>query len=91
MKIGNIAAKVGTYTDREGNQKGEYENIGQLHEGKDGGYFILLNATALTMQLNMLTNKERKKSVMFSVFEDEKKERAPKQQEAPAPDEDLPF
>lgn len=89
--LGDIAIKVGTYTDKEGKEKGEYRRIGRLMRSDDGE-FLLLNADALSMQLFALANKDRKSSVIASVFKP-REDQGGGRQAAPAsgnPD-DIPF
>lgn len=87
--IGDIAIKVGSYTGSDGKEKGEYRRIGKLMEG-DNGPFVLLNADVLTMPLFALANKERKSSVICSVFKPDGEQR-----QAPAAasgdSDDFPF
>ena len=42
MKLYDIAAVTGEYTDRDGNQKKRYQNVGAVMQGQNGGQFILL-------------------------------------------------
>ena len=92
--LGEIAIKVGEYTDRQNAVKGEYRRIGRLMQSDDGGYFLLLNADVLPMQLNYLANKERKSSLLCSVFapRDEQGGGAkPAAGAAPGSDDKIPF
>jgi len=41
-KIKDIAAKVGEYTDRQGQTKGRWQNVGALMKNDDGSVFIIL-------------------------------------------------
>ena len=41
-KIKDIAVKTGEYTDRNGNTKGRWQNVGALMKNDDGGVFIIL-------------------------------------------------
>ena len=43
-KTHDIVAKVGEYTDRQGNTKARYENVGALMQG-DNGPFIMMKRT----------------------------------------------
>lgn len=90
--IGDIAIKVGTYQSG-GNEKGEYRRIGRLMQNDDGGHFLLLNADVLPMQFNYLANKERKSSVLCSVFPPrEEQVGGTKQAAGAAPESDeIPF
>lgn len=42
MKLYDIAAVTGEYTDRDGNQKKRYQNIGAVMQGQNGGQYIIL-------------------------------------------------
>lgn len=65
--VGDIAIKIGEY-EKNGEKKGEFRRIGRLMRSDDGP-FVLLNADALSMQLFALANKDRRSSVICSVFE----------------------
>lgn len=41
-KVKDIVAKVGEYTDRNGQTKARWQNVGALMEDKDGQPFIML-------------------------------------------------
>ena len=41
-KLYDLAVKVGTYVDNSGQEKGRYQNLGVVLQGKDGP-FLLLN------------------------------------------------
>lgn len=90
--LGDIAIKVGTYQSN-GQEKGEYRRIGRLMQNDDGGHFLLLNADVLPMQFNYLANKERKSSVLCSVFppRDDNGGTKPAAGVAPAGDDEIPF
>lgn len=66
-KIADIAIKVGEY-EKDGQTKGEYENIGALMQSDDGGEFLLINNSALNPSLAMIANKERKRRIAVSIF-----------------------
>lgn len=40
-KLGNLVATVGSYTDREGNEKKRYAKVGSVHDGQYGKFIIL--------------------------------------------------
>jgi len=40
-----LAVKTGSYTDREGNEKGRWENIGHIHTSQDGRWYVTLKRT----------------------------------------------
>ena len=66
-KVADIAIKVGEY-EKDGQKKGEYENIGALMQGDDGNEFLLLNNSCLNPSLAMIANRERKRRVIASIF-----------------------
>lgn len=41
-KIYDLAVKIGSYTDRAGETKGRWENVGSVLQMEDGGKMILL-------------------------------------------------
>ena len=69
-KVADIAIKVGEY-EKDGQKKGEYENIGALMQSDDGSEFLLLNNSCLNPSLAMIANRERKRRVAVSIFRDE--------------------
>lgn len=82
----DCAVVVGEYTDASGAKKKRYKTIGAVMEGEHGPY-LLLDASILSMQLFALANKDRRDSVLVSLF-DANRERGG--QDAP-PAEDVPF
>lgn len=78
---------VGSYTDAQGNAKKRYLNIGAVMDGEHGPY-LLLDAHILSMQVFALANKERRDSVLVSLF-DPNHERSTG--EPLPPGEDVPF
>jgi hypothetical protein len=62
-KTYDLAVKVGSYTDSQGNEKGRYENIGAVMEG-DKGPFIMLKKTFNPAGVN--TDRD---SILVSMFE----------------------
>jgi hypothetical protein len=86
-----IAVKIGTYT-KDGQQKNRYKNIGEIITKDDGGQFVKIDATCLSMQLFALANKERNDFVLCSLFSDDDKKPASGSNEPPPSDyEDAPF
>ena len=70
-----LLAKVGSYTDREGNNKNRYVDIGVEMQNDNGSYFLLdptVNLAGVLTKQNMQAHKEGKQtrdSVMVSAFE----------------------
>jgi len=96
MKTHRIAIKTGTYTGRDGQQKNRYKTIGELITKDDGGQFLTLDASIVSMQLFALANKDRSDRLVCSLFSDEPKAAAG----SPAPSagaaddfggDDIPF
>jgi hypothetical protein len=98
-KTHDLAVKTGTYTDRQGNEKGRWMNVGSVLETNDGGRVILLNRT---FNPAGVPNPDGRDTVMLSMFEPrDDKQSAPApapQRQSPPPraangidDSDLPF
>ena len=96
-KTHDLAVKTGTYTDRQGNEKGRWMNVGSVLETNDGGRVILLNRT---FNPAGVPNPDGRDTVMLSMFEPKSDQggSAPPQKPAPAPraqggfrDDDVPF
>lgn len=69
-KIGDVVVKVGEY-ERDGQKKGEYENIGAWMEDDEGRPFLLINNSALNPSLAMIANRDRKRRIIVSLFREE--------------------
>ena len=65
-KIRDLAVKTGSYTDRDGNTKGRYKNVGSLMESDDGSKFILLDTT---FNPAGVPNPDNRDNVLISIFE----------------------
>lgn len=78
---------VGEYTNAQGEKKKRYLNIGAVMESEHGPY-LLLDAHILSMQVFALANKERRDSVLVSLFSPESK---PQPAGETLPPEDVPF
>lgn len=70
-KTGSLSVKVGEY-EKDGAKKGRYKTIGRIMANNDGKEFILLDATAISMQLFALANPKREDSIIVSIYRDEK-------------------
>lgn len=64
-KTHDLCVKVGTYTDKDGNEKARYENIGSVITKDDGGEFILLKRT---FNPAGVPNPDNKDMVIVSLF-----------------------
>ena len=96
-KVYDLAVKVSTYTDRQGNEKGRWKNIGSVLQMDDGGKVLLIDRTFSPAGV---PNPDDRDSVMVSMFPPKEHDEAPKQQAAPAPapraqggfqQDDVPF
>lgn len=65
-KVGDICVKVSSYTDKDGNTKNRYENIGNVFEKEDGGKFYTLKRTFSPAGV---PNPDNKDSVILSIFD----------------------
>lgn len=86
-KVYDLAVKTGSYTDRDGNAKGRYVNVGAVWEKDDGSQFTTINRT---FNPAGVPNPENKESIIISRFEVKPRNgeggqaAAPRQQQAPA-------
>lgn len=62
----DLVVKVGEYTDRDGNKKAEWKNIGVELENQDGGRFILMDRH---FNPAGVPNPDNKGNVLISKFE----------------------
>jgi len=87
-KAYDLVVKTGSYTDRNGNQKNKYENVGSVMENEDGGKFILLKRT---FNPAGVANPENKETVLLSYFKlkDNKTESEPESESYSS--DDIPF
>lgn len=78
-KTHDLAVKLGTYTDRQGNEKGRWKNVGSVLETDDGGRVLLIDRTFSPAGV---PNPENRDNVMISMFEpkDRDQQQAPPQQ-----------
>jgi len=88
-KIFDACLPIGEYTTPGGERKKRYKTVGAVMEGPDGGQFLLLDATVLSMQVFALANRDRRDSVLVSLF-DANRERHEVPQGA-AGDDDIPY
>jgi len=85
-----LVAKVGEYTNNNGETKGRYTNLGVLVTGSDGGEYMLLDPTvnmagvfALQAAMNAKNGKQDSDRVMVSVWEENNQQQGQQQQGAP--------
>jgi len=96
-KLYDLAVKTGEYTDRSGNTKGRYENIGAVME-KDGNKFLFIKKT---FNPAGVPSRDGSESIIVSMFkprEDEPQQQPPAQTQHQqqksngyAPVDDIPF
>ena len=92
-KVYDLAVKTGTYTNRSGEEKGRWKNIGSVLQLDDGGKVLLIDRTFSPAGV---PNPGDRDSVMVSMFPPKEHDDAPAK--APAPraqggfdDRDVPF
>jgi len=89
-KLGDICVKTGSY-EKNGETKNQYKNIGRLMANDDGGKFILIDSTAISMQLFALCNKGRESHVIASVFEEQQGQGGGSRQQQGGGGDDIPI
>jgi hypothetical protein len=102
-KLYDLAVKTGTFTNRNGEEKGRWKNIGAVIETKDGGKVILMDRTFNPAGVPV---EEGRDQIMFSMFvpkddQDQQGQGQQQQQQAPRPQQrqqsaddltdDIPF
>jgi len=83
-KLYDVKIKSGEYTDREGNTKGRWVDVGVVMEG-DGGPYMLLNP-GINLAAYIKDGRSTVIASMFAPREDKQQghQQAPTQQHAPA-------
>lgn len=89
----NLAVKTGSYTDRDGNEKGQYVNVGKIMQKEDGGQFMFIEAH---INFAGFPRREGSSSVLVSMFDQKEDSRNGAQQvtnqtAAKFEDDDVPF
>ena len=94
MILKNISVKTGSWTDKEGKERGRYVTIGHIHEGEHGHYITLESQ----YNLAAFPRKDGDMRVIANLYDPKPKEErqeAPKQPpKSPADDDfdsDIPF
>lgn len=89
-----ITAKIEIYTDKEGNQKGKYVDIGVILSN-DNGEYILLNPTidlsGVLIKQRLMNPQKAGGSVMCNIFTDEPRQQASNSAPDADFDDDIPF
>lgn len=92
----DVAVKTGEYTDRNGEKKNRYENVGAVMQGDNGPYIMLKR----TFNPAGVPGQDNRDTVLLSLFEPRdaapKQDTPPARQSAPAAsqpglDDDVPF
>jgi hypothetical protein len=86
-KIKDLAVAGSKYTDREGNEKTNWQNIGSIMEKDDGGKFMILSRT---FNPAGVPNPDNKDSLIVSMFDVKPKTDSEKVNDAFS-DENPPF
>jgi hypothetical protein len=82
-KLYDLAVKTGSYTDRSGDQKNRYENVGSILQMDDGSKMILLKRSFNPAGVPF---KEGSDQIIVSMFEPKDRDAAPSSAgEAPPP------
>ena len=71
----DVVARVGSYTDANGQEKGRFENVGAVITNQNGGFNLLLKKTFNPAGLA----EPGKESIILSLFEPEQKEQSNQQ------------
>ena len=98
--IKNLVVKIGSYTDRNGESKNKYLNVGTLMETADGNKFILLNRSF--NPAGVPVDDAGKETILISMFNIDRKqtgeegaggkaENTQNTQGAPAKQNEIPF
>lgn len=88
QKIKDLAVKVGSYTDGQGQEKGRYQNVGSLMRSDDGNEFIVLHRW---FNPAGVPNPENRDSVLISCFEPKQQQQQQQGwgQPSPAPQQNM--
>lgn len=92
-KLYDLAVKTGEYTNKDGETKGRWQNVGAVIQGDDGGKFIMLERW---FNPAGIPNPEDRSTVLLSMFKPEEKQPAPAKEQKKADgyrpaDDDIPF
>lgn len=74
IKAYDLVVVVETYTDKQGQKKNKYENVGEVLEKDDGGRFIVLKRT---FNPAGVPNPEGKANLLISMFVPKDQQQAP--------------
>lgn len=65
-KVKDLAVVTGTYTDKSGETKNRYKNVGSILTSDDGNNFILLDRT---FNIAGVPNPENRDTLLVSIFD----------------------
>ena len=77
-KLYDLAVKTGEYTNRNGETRASWANIGAVMQANDGGKFILLDRT---FNIAGVPNPENRSNVLVSMFEPKDNQQSSKEPE----------
>lgn len=84
-KLYDLAVAVGSYTDRSGNEKKRWKNIGSVVQTKDGGKVILIDRTFNPAGVPVEDGRDQIMVSMFEPKEENGGNSASKPAQKPAP------
>lgn len=92
-KLYDLAVKTRTYVDRDGKDKGVWENIGSVLQTDDGGKMILIKRSFNPAGVPF---REGSDQIIVSMFEPKERDQAPPSQHQQSKqsgyvDDDIPF
>lgn len=89
-KLYDLAVKTRTYTDRDGNQKGVWKNVGSIVETRDGGKVILMDRTFNPAGVPVEDGRDQ---IMISMFKPQQRDQGAPSASASVADmaDDIPF
>lgn len=97
-KLYDLAVKLGTYNDAQGNERGRWLTVGAVMQNQDGGKFIMLERW---FNPAGVPNPDNRSNVLLSMFEPQQRDgnggqQRPQQRQAPQQsggdvDDDIPF
>lgn len=88
-KIYDLAVVKSNYTNSQGEEKGNWLNVGAVMQKDDGGKFLLLDRT---FNPAGVPNPDNRSNLILSMFAPKNQDQPPEPESAPPPgDDDIPF
>lgn len=90
----DLVAKVGTYTNKSGEEKGRYVNLGVILDGQNGEYVLLdpsVNLAGILMQQRLANPQKAGDKVLVSIFEKNGNAKPKPAPEGNDFDDEIPF